>query len=111
MHFTTHGLTLAPFHLADDAPYHAYFKRAEPVVVFGAAASGVPNRARGDGLTFLDVLWGQAPFATSGRFVPGGARPRRRMAVRGAVQPRRAGRGRRGRRQRGPQGRRIGPMM
>jgi hypothetical protein len=29
----------------------------------------VPNRARGDGLTFLDVLWEQAPFATSGRFV------------------------------------------
>ncbi|RNG20683.1 glycoside hydrolase family 127 protein [Streptomyces botrytidirepellens] len=69
MHFTTHGLTLAPFHLADDAPYHAYFRRAEPVVVFGAADSGVPNRARGDGLTFLDVLWEQAPFATSGRFV------------------------------------------
>ncbi|MGW2330230.1 glycoside hydrolase family 127 protein [Streptomyces sp. NPDC001700] len=69
MHFTTHGLTLAPFHLADDAPYHAYFRRVEPVVVFGAADSGVPNRARGDGLTFLDVLWEQAPFATSGRFV------------------------------------------
>ena len=69
MHFTTHGLTLAPFHLADDAPYHAYFTRSEPVVVFGAADSGVPNRARGDGLTFLDVLWKQAPFTTSGRFV------------------------------------------
>ena len=69
MHFTTHGLTLAPFHLADDAPYHAYFRRAEPVVVFGATDSGVPNRARGDGRTFLDVLWEQAPFATSGRFV------------------------------------------
>ncbi|MFF7651553.1 glycoside hydrolase family 127 protein [Streptomyces sp. NPDC007983] len=69
LHFTTHGLTLAPFHLADDAPYHAYFRRAEPVVVFGATDSGVPNRARGDGLTFLDVLWGKAPFASSGRFV------------------------------------------
>jgi DUF1680 family protein len=69
MHFTTHGLTLAPFHIADEARYHAYFTRAEPVVVFGVADSGVPNRSRGDGLTFLDVLWGQAPFATSGRFV------------------------------------------
>ena len=69
LHFTTHGLTLAPFHLADDARYHAYFRRSEPVVVFGTADSGVPNRARGDGLTFLDVLWEQAPFATSGRFV------------------------------------------
>ncbi|GHH11221.1 glycoside hydrolase family 127 protein [Streptomyces lanatus] len=69
MHFTTHGLTLAPFHIADDTRYHAYFKRSEPVVVFGTADSGVPNRARGDGLTFLDVLWEQAPFATSGRFL------------------------------------------
>lgn len=42
LHFTTHGLTLAPFHLADDSRY---------------------------GLTFLDVLWEQAPFATSARFV------------------------------------------
>jgi len=37
--------------------------------VFGTTDSAVPNRARGDGLTFLDVLWEQAPFATSGRFV------------------------------------------
>lgn len=69
LHFTTHGLTLAPFHLADDTRYHAYVKRAEPVVVFGTTDSGVPNRARADGLTFLDVLWDQAPFATSARFV------------------------------------------
>ncbi|MEU2281121.1 beta-L-arabinofuranosidase domain-containing protein [Streptomyces sp. NPDC013178] len=69
LHFTTHGLTLAPFHIADDTRYHAYFKRSEPVVVFGATDSGVPNRARADGLTFLDVLWAQAPFVNSGRFV------------------------------------------
>jgi hypothetical protein len=69
MHFTTHGLTLAPFPLADDTRYHAYFRRSEPVVVFDTADSGVPNRARADGSTFLDVLWAQAPFATSDRFV------------------------------------------
>jgi DUF1680 family protein len=69
LHFTTHGLTLAPFHLADATRYHAYFRRAEPVVVFGTSDSGVANRARGDGLTFLDVLWEQAPFASSGSFV------------------------------------------
>ncbi|MGW0824515.1 glycoside hydrolase family 127 protein [Streptomyces sp. NPDC002845] len=69
MHFTTHGLTLAPFFVADDTRYHAYFRRAEPVVVFGTADSGVPNRALGDGPTFLDVLWEQAPFATAGHFV------------------------------------------
>ncbi|UUU36798.1 glycoside hydrolase family 127 protein [Streptomyces sp. CA-210063] len=69
LHFTTHGLTLAPFHIADDTRYHAYFRRSEPAIVFGTADSGVPNRARADGLTFLDVLWQQAPFTTSGRFV------------------------------------------
>jgi len=69
LHFTTHGLTLAPFHVADDSPYHAYFRRSEPLVVFGTADSGVPNRPRADGLTFLDVLWQQAPFATSARFL------------------------------------------
>ncbi|WP_246113741.1 glycoside hydrolase family 127 protein, partial [Streptomyces montanus] len=69
MHFTTHGLVLAPFHIGDDSNYHAYFKRSEPVIVFGAADSGVPNRDRGDGTTFLDLVWNQAPFTTSGRFV------------------------------------------
>ncbi|MEU6353900.1 beta-L-arabinofuranosidase domain-containing protein [Streptomyces sp. NPDC047072] len=69
LYFTTQGLTLAPFHIGDDTRYHAYFRRAEPVAVFGTADSGVPNRARPDGLTFLDVLWAQAPFANSARFV------------------------------------------
>ncbi|MGW6906255.1 glycoside hydrolase family 127 protein [Streptomyces sp. NPDC054940] len=69
LHFTTHGLTLAPFHIADDTRYHAYFKRSEPVIVFGTTDSGVPNRAGGDGLTFLDTLWQRAPFETSARFV------------------------------------------
>lgn len=69
LHFTTHGLTLAPFFAGDDVRYHAYFRRSEPVVVFGTANSGVPNRTRGDGRTFLDVFWGQAPFATSEAFV------------------------------------------
>ncbi|WP_181800205.1 beta-L-arabinofuranosidase domain-containing protein [Streptomyces ipomoeae] len=68
-YFTTHGLTLAPFFVADGTRYHAYFRRNEPVVVFGTADSGVPNRARADRLTFLDVLWARAPFATSAAFV------------------------------------------
>ncbi|WP_239149271.1 hypothetical protein [Streptomyces sp. SID12501] len=37
--------------------------------MFGTATSGVPNRARTDGLTFLDVLWARAPFVTQGAFV------------------------------------------
>lgn len=68
MTFTTNGVTLAPFYNGDTSPYHAYFHRVEPKVVFGSVDSGVPNHARDDGLTFLDVLWADAPFATVGRF-------------------------------------------
>jgi hypothetical protein len=40
MHFTTHGLTLFA---ADDARYHACFKRSEPVVVFGGPTRACPT--------------------------------------------------------------------
>jgi DUF1680 family protein len=74
LHFTTNGHTLAPFFVADPtasaegraptAPYHIYVRRHEPQIVFGSIDAGVPNSARQDGLTFLDVVWDAAPFAT-----------------------------------------------
>jgi DUF1680 family protein len=60
--FTTNGLTLVPFYRGDTSPYHGYFTRVEPKIVFGALDSGVPNYSRADGLTFLDVVWDNAPF-------------------------------------------------
>jgi hypothetical protein len=73
LHFTTGGHTLAPFFVADPAPaggeppptkpYHVYVRRHEPRIVFGSIDTGVPNSTREDGLTFLDALWGDAPFA------------------------------------------------
>ena len=77
MHFTTNGYTLAPFHVADPAtggeraptsPYHVYVRRREPRIVFGSIDAGVPNHTRQDGLTFLDVLWDEAPFANHRQF-------------------------------------------
>jgi hypothetical protein len=80
LHFTTSGYTLAPFFVADPAaaggeekapptaPYHVYVRRHEPAIKFGSIDSGVPNRAGGDGLTFLDVLWDGAPFASHREF-------------------------------------------
>jgi hypothetical protein len=72
LHFTTGGYTLAPFFVADPAPagaeppptkpYHVYVRRHEPQIVFGSIDAGVPNAKREDGLTFLDVLWANAPF-------------------------------------------------
>ncbi|SDT21533.1 BNR/Asp-box repeat-containing protein [Jiangella sp. DSM 45060] len=41
----------------------------ETTIAFGAADSGVPNYDRGDGCTFLDQLWAQAPFADHATFV------------------------------------------
>jgi DUF1680 family protein len=68
MTFTANGYPLAPFYNDDTSPYHVYFHRYEPEVVFGPADSGVPNRSQSDGLTFLDLVWAQAPFASQGRF-------------------------------------------
>jgi DUF1680 family protein len=77
MHFVTNGYTLAPFYVADPGadgehaptkPYHVYVRRHEPEIVFGSIAAGVSNHARPDGLTFLDVVWDQAPFTDHGRF-------------------------------------------
>lgn len=69
MTFTTHGFPVLPFYIADTEPYHAYFHRLEPRIVFGAEDSGVPNRPGADGRTFLDLVWAHAPFPTRGRFV------------------------------------------
>ena len=68
MTFTTNGYTLAPFYNDDTKPYHVYFHRSEPEIVFGAVDSGVQNYAQGDGLTFLDVVWARAPFDSQGEF-------------------------------------------
>jgi hypothetical protein len=69
LHFTTNGQTLAPFYIADPgpaetSPYHLYFRRHEPGIVFGSIDSGVANRSRDEGFTFLDVVWNEAPFAS-----------------------------------------------
>jgi DUF1680 family protein len=78
LHFTTGGYTLAPFFIADPsadaesrttAPYHVYIRRDEPKIVFRSIDSGVPNRAREDGVTFLDELWSEAPFANHKQFM------------------------------------------
>jgi DUF1680 family protein len=76
--FTTGGYTLAPFFVADPsadaesrttAPYHVYVRRDEPRIVFRSVESGVPNRATDDGMTFLDELWSEAPFANHKQFM------------------------------------------
>ncbi len=85
--FTTHGLTLRPHYVGDSQPHSPYFRRVEPHIVFGSIDTGVPNYKRNDGLpnydvpvegipspgtdglTFLDIVWDQAPFKNHGEFV------------------------------------------
>jgi hypothetical protein len=69
MTFATNGFPVAPFYLGTTEPYHGYFTRVEPRIVFGAVDSGVPNHPRGDGLSFLDVVWDNAPFRDQRDFV------------------------------------------
>ena len=78
LHFKTGAYTLAPFFVADPsadpearatAPYHMYVRRDEPQIVFGSIDTGVANQAGDKGLTFLDEVWSEAPFANHRQFV------------------------------------------
>jgi hypothetical protein len=74
LHFTSNGYGLVPFFVADPQegdtrPYHTYVRRNEPRVVFGSVDAGVENPARESGLTFLDAVWDEAPFAGHEEFV------------------------------------------
>ena len=74
LHFSSNGQTWAPFFVADpqsgpSQPYHMYVRRHEPAIVFGSVDSGIANTKRGDGMTFLDVVWAGAPFANHDRFI------------------------------------------
>ncbi|MEU5725526.1 beta-L-arabinofuranosidase domain-containing protein [Micromonospora sp. NPDC047738] len=86
MLFTTHGFTLRPYYISDSQAASSYFRRVEPTIVFGSIDTGVPNYKRNDGLpnydvpvtgipspgtdglTFLDLVWDQAPFTNHGGF-------------------------------------------
>jgi uncharacterized protein len=99
--FTTHGFTLRPWYIGDSQRHSAYFRRVEPEVVFGSITTGVPNRKRDDdlpnydvpvqgitspgddGLTFLDIVWDQAPFAYHSTFVSTVARTADHFVARG----------------------------
>lgn len=87
VNFATGALTLRPHYVGDTQPHSPYFRRVEPQIVFGSIQTGVPNVKRNDGLpsydvpvagvtspgtdglTFLDIVWDQAPFANHAAFV------------------------------------------
>lgn len=103
--FTTAGLALQPWYIGDTQPHSAYFRRVEPEIVFGSIDSGVPNYKRDDGLphydvpvqgvtspghdglTFLDIVWDQAPFRDHGAFVSTVARTADDFAAKNLLTP------------------------
>lgn len=73
-------LVLEPAWSGSDARYHMYLRRADARIAFAGAStgpdagtepadSGVPNVARRDGGTFLDVLWSDGGFASRREFL------------------------------------------
>lgn len=101
--FAAQGLALRPWYVGDNQPQSAYFRRVEPEIVFGSIDSGVPNVKRDDGLpnynvpvagisspghdglTFLDVVWDQAPFRDHGQFVSAVSRTAAGFAANGLL--------------------------
>ncbi|WP_171107641.1 MULTISPECIES: beta-L-arabinofuranosidase domain-containing protein [unclassified Streptomyces] len=69
LHYTLDGTAFAPFFEGTEDPTHAYFRRAEPRVVFGNRDSRVANPAKADGTTLLDEVWAGAPFDSKGALV------------------------------------------
>ncbi|GHH79041.1 beta-L-arabinofuranosidase domain-containing protein [Promicromonospora soli] len=69
-------MVLEPAWSGSDARYHMYLRRADTRIGFAggsgsgsSADSGVPNAAREDGRTFLDVLWSDGGFASRAEFL------------------------------------------
>ena len=87
LHYTLNGTEFAPFYEGTEDRTHAYFRRAEPKVVFGNTDSGVANPAKSDGTTLLDEIWAGAPFATKAAAGDAGAVDGGRVGVRGPAHP------------------------
>ncbi|MFJ2605343.1 beta-L-arabinofuranosidase domain-containing protein [Streptomyces sp. NPDC087425] len=69
LHLTLGGTEFAPFFEGTEDPTHAYFRRAEPTVVFGTLDSGVTNSLDSKGTSLLDEVWAGAPFRDKGALV------------------------------------------
>ncbi|PPG33198.1 beta-L-arabinofuranosidase domain-containing protein [Pseudoclavibacter sp. RFBB5] len=63
------GLDLDPSWSGADSRFHMYVRAADSTIAFAGRDSGVPNRADSSGETFLEALWGLAPFADRPAFL------------------------------------------
>jgi len=63
------GIEFEPCWSGADTRYHMYVRSADDEIAFGGIGTGVPNRIRPDGSTFLDELWSAGSFADRDAFL------------------------------------------
>ncbi|THV30814.1 beta-L-arabinofuranosidase domain-containing protein [Glycomyces paridis] len=66
---TIDGVAFEPAWSGGDARYHMYVRSADSEIAFGGKGTGVPNRVRPDGSTFLDDLWSPGSFPDRASFL------------------------------------------
>ncbi|GAA2264377.1 hypothetical protein GCM10009853_017150 [Glycomyces scopariae] len=57
-----HRIAFEPCWSGEDSRYHMYVRSSDAEIAFGGNGTGVPNRQRSDGGTFLDELWAPEAF-------------------------------------------------
>ncbi|MCD0443940.1 glycoside hydrolase family 127 protein [Glycomyces sp. A-F 0318] len=63
------GVRFEPCWSGADTRYHMYVRSHDAEIAFGGVGTGVPNRVRSDGGTFLDELWEPGAFGDREAFL------------------------------------------
>ncbi|RRR96843.1 beta-L-arabinofuranosidase domain-containing protein [Glycomyces terrestris] len=63
------GTAFEPCWSGEHTRYHMYVLSADAEIAFGGNGTGVPNRQRADGSTFLDELWAPGSFPDRAAFL------------------------------------------
>jgi DUF1680 family protein len=79
------GIEFEPCWSGADTRYHMYVRSADDEIAFGGVGTGVPNRIRPDGSTFLDELWSVGAFAGRDAFLDRVAAIARRVRAEGLL--------------------------
>ncbi|PRY55925.1 beta-L-arabinofuranosidase domain-containing protein [Glycomyces artemisiae] len=79
------GIAFEPCWSGEDGRYHMYLRSADAEIAFGGNGTGVPNRQRADGSTFLDELWAPGSFADRAAFLARAADTAARVRAEGLL--------------------------
>lgn len=79
------GIAFEPCWSGEDGRYHMYLRSADAEIAFGGNVTGVPNRQRADGSTFLDELWAPGSFADRTAFLARAADTAARVRAEGLL--------------------------